>query len=109
MNQFFTILNNGADQTQSPWGMFIPLIAMFAVFYLVIILPQRRKDKKHKETLSKLVKGDVVITIGGIYGTVNKIKDNVVTLEVGADKVKLNFELSSIKTIEFKKDEPVSE
>ena len=65
------------------FGTFLPLILIFAVFYFLLIRPQQRKVKQHKEMLSNLKRGDKIITSGGIIGTINKVSDNrELTLEV---------------------------
>ena len=81
----------------STYGIWIILmIAMVAI----MIIPQRRRDKKVKDMLSALKPGDRVRTIGGIYGTIGSIKDDVVTLIVGPDKVRLVFARGAISTVE---------
>ncbi|MEG1754859.1 MAG: preprotein translocase subunit YajC [Clostridia bacterium] len=81
----------------SSYGLLIILmIAMFAI----MIIPQRRRDKKVKQMLSSLKQGDRVRTIGGIYGTISSIKDDVVVLLVGPDKVKLVFARGAISQVE---------
>ncbi len=65
------------------FGTFLPLILIFAVFYFLLIRPQQRKVKQHKEMLSNLKRGDKIITSGGIIGTINKVADNrELTLQV---------------------------
>ena len=66
----------------------IPLVLMFVIFYFLLIRPQQKKAKQHKELLSNLKRGDSVITSGGIYGRIAEIDDNIITLEV-ADKVRI--------------------
>ena len=63
--------------------MVLPLVLMGAVFYFMLIRPQRKKDKKVKEMLAALKPGDRITTIGGIYGTIVNIKDDTVTLAIG--------------------------
>ena len=58
------------------FGTFLPLILIFAVFYFLLIRPQQRKVKQHKEMLSNLKRGDKIITSGGIIGTINKVGNN---------------------------------
>ena len=53
------------------FGTFLPLILIFAVFYFLLIRPQQRKVKQHKEMLSNLKRGDKIITSGGIICTIN--------------------------------------
>lgn len=57
-------------------GAFLPLILIFGVFYLLLIRPQQKKVKQHREMLNNLRRGDKIITSGGIIGTVNKVSDN---------------------------------
>ncbi len=72
-----------------------PTILMYAailgVFYLLLIRPQRKKEKETQEMRKSLKEGDEVLTIGGIYGRVLSIKDDIITIEIGADKVKLKI------------------
>ena len=58
------------------FGTFLPLILIFVVFYFLLIRPQQRKVKQHKEMLSSLKRGDKIVTSGGIIGTINKVADN---------------------------------
>jgi len=76
--------------------MVLLLVGMFAL----MIIPQRRRDKKIKDMLNSLKPGDRVRTIGGIYGTIGSIKDDVVTLLVGPDKVRLVFARGAIASVE---------
>ncbi len=76
------------------------MIVLMVVMFAVMIIPQRRRDKKVKDMLSALKPGDRVRTIGGIYGTIGSIKDDVVTLVVGPDKVRLVFARGAISTVE---------
>lgn len=76
--------------------LIIVMIAMFAV----LIIPQRKKDKKIKNMLASLKPGDRIRTIGGIYGTISSIKDDVVVIMVGPDKCKLVFARGAISQVE---------
>ncbi|SDK56426.1 preprotein translocase subunit YajC [Natronincola ferrireducens] len=69
-------------------GLIIPL-GFLAIFYFLIIRPQQKREKKTKEMRNNLKVGDEIVTIGGIYGSILKIKEDVITIEVGADKTKL--------------------
>ena len=81
-------------------GMFFPLILMFAVFYFMLIRPQKKKDKKVKEMLAALKPGDRICTIGGIYGTIMDIKDDTITLAVGRDNMSMVVARWSIRSVE---------
>ena len=78
----------------------IMMVAMVAIFYFLMIRPQRKKDKKVKDMLSALKVGDRICTIGGIYGTVLQLKDDSVTLAVGAQKTQLVMARWSIRSVE---------
>lgn len=94
MSQSFT---EGFSSFFSSYGLLIVLmIAMFAI----MIIPQRKRDKKIKDMLAALKPGDRVRTIGGIYGTISSIKDDVVVLLVGPDKLKLVFARGAISQVE---------
>ena len=80
--------------------MVLPMVLIFGVMYFMMIRPQRKKDKAGREMLKQLKVGDRVCTIGGIYGTIDAIKDDVLTLAVGSDKVKLVFARWAIKNVE---------
>ena len=77
---------------------FIPIILMFAIFYFLLIRPQQKKAKVHKEMLSAIKKGDKVITNGGLHGVVTGIQDTVVTMEI-APKIRVKVSRGSIAGI----------
>ena len=79
--------------------LLLPL-ALVVIMIVVMIIPQRRRDKKVKDMLGSLKQGDRVRTIGGIYGTISSIKDDVIILSVGPDKVKLVFARGAISQVE---------
>ena len=57
-------------------GAFLPLILIFGVFYILLIRPQQKKVKQHRDMLNNIRRGDKIITSGGIIGTINKVFDN---------------------------------
>lgn len=76
-------------------GLILPLVLMFAIFYFLLIRPQQKKQKSRNLMLGALKKGDKVVTIGGLHGTIMEITDDVVVLRVN-DVTKLTFDRSSI-------------
>ena len=62
----------------------VMMLAMVAIFYFLLIRPQRKKDKQVKDMLSALKVGDRICTIGGLYGTIAALKDDTVTLTLGS-------------------------
>ena len=57
-------------------GAFLPLILIFGVFYILLIRPQQKKAKLHREMINNLRRGDKIITSGGIIGSISKVNDN---------------------------------
>jgi preprotein translocase subunit YajC len=83
---------------------FIPLILMFAIFYFILIRPQQKKAKEHRELLSALKKGDRVVSAGGLYGVITGLTDDVVTMEI-APKVRVKVSRASISGVAGKSSE----
>lgn len=86
----------GGD-TAGALGAILPLILIFALFYFMLILPQQRKTKRHKQMLNALEKGAEVVTVGGILGRVVEIHDSFITLDTGENR--LTFQKQSIQTL----------
>lgn len=78
----------------------LPLVLIVVVFYFLLIRPQRKKDKEVKNMLANLKVGDRITTIGGIYGTISAIKDDVITIDVGADKTKMIIARWAVRSLE---------
>lgn len=101
----------GASGEQgNPLIAFMPLIILFVIFYFLLIRPQQKKAKEHKQMLSNLRKGDSVITGGGLYGRIIAMSDEVLTLDLGNNqevKVNRNYisSVSDKKVVESGKKE----
>jgi preprotein translocase subunit YajC len=80
---------------KNPIFQFLPFLLIFGIFYLLLIMPMRKRQKKHQELLSKLTKGDRVITSGGIFGTVVEAEGDVLTIRI-ADNVKIQVARSAV-------------
>ena len=76
-------------------GAFVPLIIIFAIFYFLLIRPQQKKAKQHKQILSALKKGDRVVSSGGLHGIITGLADDVVTMEI-SPKVRVKVSRGSI-------------
>lgn len=61
---------------------FLPMVALFVIFYFLLIRPQQKRQKEHKTMLAAVSKGDEVVTMGGLLGKVVDLNDNFMTLEV---------------------------
>ncbi len=81
------------------YGLIVYFVVIIAVFYLFLIRPQKKQEKKTREMLASLSVGDEVVSIGGIKGKIRKIKDDVVVIETGADKTPIEFEKAAIKGV----------
>jgi len=84
----------GAQGQGNPIAAFAPLIIMFLIFYFLLIRPQQKKAKQHKELLSNLKRGDWIMTNGGLYGRITAVNGDVLSVDLGNDlvvKVGRNF------------------
>jgi preprotein translocase subunit YajC len=92
----------GTDGTQtapSPWNsLLFPMLLVFAIFYFVMIGPERKARRKREAMLGALKKGDKVLTNGGMFATVAAIQDDVVTLQID-DGVRVRFSRASIQSV----------
>jgi preprotein translocase subunit YajC len=91
----------GAEATGILGGygsLLLPLL-LIVVFYFLLIRPQQKQQKKRKEKLSQLKVGDNITTIGRIYGTITKIQDDVITIEVGKNKTELIIDRNGVSDI----------
>ncbi len=83
----------------SSMSLLFPIL-LIVIFVVLIIVPNRRRDKKFKDMLASLKVGDNIKTIGGIYGKIVNIKEDLITIETGPDKTKLLMAKSAIGTVE---------
>lgn len=84
--------------TPNLFSALLPFIAVFAIFYLLIILPSRKKQKKHQEMVNNLKPGDRIITTGGIYGTIMGVQKDRLEVKVAAN-TKIDITKTSIGAI----------
>ena len=94
------------QQTQAPGGIisFLPLILILGIFYLIVFLPARRRQKKLQTMIDNLKAGDKVITSGGIYGTIVGFKDDRIQLRV-AENVKIELSRSAVTALQGSEQE----
>jgi preprotein translocase subunit YajC len=89
----------GAAGPAGALGAFLPIILIFVVFYFLLIRPQQKKMKQHKEMLAAIRRGDRIVTGGGIVGTVSKvIDDNEIQVEI-AEGVRVRVHRGLISTV----------
>lgn len=84
---------------------FLILLAFFGVMYLLLIRPQQKRQREHRELISSVTVGSDVITIGGLHGTVDAVDDDTVDLTVSADGTVLRFQRSAIAKVVTHDDE----
>jgi preprotein translocase subunit YajC len=80
-------------------GPLLLMVGMFAIFYLLLIRPQQRKQKEWQAMLKQIKPGDKVVTSGGLTGAVMSVKDDAVVLRVPPDNIKVEVTRSSIVTL----------
>ena len=103
MNNFF-LLDTPAPEAGAG-GMLatiLPFILMIVVFYFFLIRPQKKQEKETAAMRNNLQVGDEVTTIGGIVGRITHVKDDIVTIETGADRNKIRFRKTAIATVDKK-------
>ena len=77
---------------------FLPIIILFAIFYFLLIRPQQKKAKEHREMIANLQKGARILTSGGIYGTIQSLDEATIGLEI-AEKVKIKISRASVAAV----------
>jgi preprotein translocase subunit YajC len=87
------------QSTQQTLLSFLPIVAIVAIFYFLIIRPQNKNQKETQRMLSNLKKGDRVVTIGGIHGVIQSVRETSVILRAD-ENCKLEFSRSAIATVE---------
>ena len=116
MNSLFTSLGpmfrlmGAQPQDGNPIMSFLPLIAIIGIFYFLIIRPQGKKQKETQKMLSALRKGDRIVTVGGLHGVIQSIRESTVIVRVD-ENTKLEFNRAAIATVtsnarDEKEDEP---
>ncbi len=87
------------NQTGSIWPTIIMIVGVIAIFYFLILRPQKKQDREIAQMRDSIKVGDEIVTIGGIIGTVLILKDDKMMIETGNDRTKLTILRSSVKTV----------
>lgn len=101
---FLVAMGTPPQGAPSPWLQFIPFLLVLGIFYFVILLPMKRRQQKVQAFLSALKVGDRVITSGGLYGSITRLSEQSVQLQV-ANNVRL--EVSRAAIVGYQGQEPV--
>lgn len=108
---FLAIASNATGSTPAPAGngeaaggggmvlQLLVFIVPLGLMYLLLIMPQRKKEKKAKELINSAIVGDNIVTIGGVSGKIINIKDDEVTVETGIERSKISFKRWAIKEV----------
>ncbi len=91
----------GGEPAGGAFGLFLPLILVFVIFYFLIIRPQNKRMREHREMVNAVKRGDVVVTSGGIIGKVTRVADDEVEVEV-ADGVRVRVVKATLAEVRSK-------
>jgi preprotein translocase subunit YajC len=92
-----------APPPQSPFGMLVPMVAIFLIFYFLFIRPQQKKQRAQEEMLKAIDRGDDVVTAGGLHGRVTGVTDEVLTVEIAAlkgERVRVKVSRARIESVQ---------
>ena len=95
-----------ADQGVSPWVQLVPFALVLAIFYFVILLPMKRRQKKVEQFLESLKVGDKVVTTGGIFGSITKLSDQSIQLQIAPN---VRVEVSRAAVVGYQGQAPVAD
>ena len=98
INVAYALGQSGQGGEGGGFAAFVPIILMFVIFYFLLIRPQQKKAKEHREMISNLKKGNRIVTSGGIYGTITTIDDTTIGLEI-AEKVKIKVSRGNVAAV----------
>ncbi|MDP2326392.1 MAG: preprotein translocase subunit YajC [Gammaproteobacteria bacterium] len=88
----------GAAPASDPWLSMLPLVIIFVVFYFLLIRPQQKRQKEHKEMVAKMGVGDEVVTGGGVLGKVTEVGESFVHIEI-ADGVQIKVQRHTVGSV----------
>ena len=94
-----TTATGAAGSSIGLYGTIAYILFFIVVMYLLIFLPQKRRDKKAKEMVNTIQVGSQIVTIGGITGKVINIKDDELTIESGVERAKINIKKWAVKEV----------
>lgn len=84
---------------QNPLVSFLPILLIFAIFYFLLFLPMQRQKKRQQQMLKELQSGQVVLTSGGILGTIVALENDTVVLRVKPDNIKIQIARSAVSAV----------
>ena len=93
-----TLILQAAPAANAITGL-LPLVLIFGIFYFLVILPMQKQKKQQNEMLNGLQNGNTIVTSGGLIGTIEKMQDNVLTLRVKPDGLKMQVTRASVASL----------
>src|SRR5687767_15484629 len=106
LNTLIALAAPAQGGSASPWLQFVPFILVLGIFYFIILLPMKKRQQKVQAFLAALKVDDRVITSGGIYGTISKLSDDTVHLQI-ANNVRIQVSRAAI--VGYQGQEPVGD
>ena len=103
---FLVAMGAPAQNAPSAWVQFLPFVLVLGIFYFIILLPMKRRQQKVQAFLAALKVGERVVTSGGIFGTITKVGEQAIQLQI-ADKVRI--EVSRAAVVGYQGQEPVAQ
>jgi preprotein translocase subunit YajC len=94
----------GGQGSGSMIASLIPLVLIFVIFYFLLIKPQQKRAKEHKQMIDSIKRGDKIITTGGVYGVIESVGTNTVTVKI-SENVKVKFGKAYIAAVRATSDE----
>ncbi len=88
----------GVGNAPPAWVSLVPMVLIFAVFYLLLVRPQRKQEATRSAMIEKLKKSDEVVTVGGVHGTIVGVKEKTFLLRVD-DNVKVEIDKSAVASV----------
>lgn len=94
-----------AGQGAGGFGGLIPIVLMFVIFYFLLIRPQQKRTKEHRQMIENLKRGDRIVTSGGLFGTITGLDETSMTLEI-ADRVRVKVARANVAGLQQSLTEP---
>ncbi|MFO7964656.1 MAG: preprotein translocase subunit YajC [Desulfobacterales bacterium] len=98
VNLAYAMGQSGAGGQTGGFTAFIPLILMFVIFYFLLIRPQQKRAKEHREMIGSLKRGDRIVTSGGLHGRITGLDDMTVTAEI-SEKVRVKISRGNVASV----------
>jgi preprotein translocase subunit YajC len=96
----FVLLQAGDPAAPPPFVQFLPLVAIFVIFYFLLIRPQQKRQREQEAMVKAVAKGDDIVTTGGLHGRVTGVTDDVLTLEIAnikGERVRVKVDRSKVE------------